>query len=67
MGKQAWTAPVLEVHLLEKDALPSDRSPSHLRLEFRAFLRPEKTFPSLTALRDQIAADIATAQLDLEV
>ena len=67
MGRQAWTAPVLEVHLLEKDALSPDRSPSHLRMEFRAFLRPEKTFPSLAALRDQIAADIATAQLDLEV
>ncbi len=77
MGKQAWAAPVLEVHLLEKDALsqglsPSHPlsqglSPSHLRLEFRAFLRPEKTFPSLAALRDQIAADIAAAQRALEV
>ena len=67
MGKQAWKAPVLEVHLLEKHTLSPDSSPSHLRMEFRAFLRPEKTFPSLAALRDQIAADIAAAQLDLEV
>ena len=81
MGKLAWAAPVLEVHLLELDAhsqglsphpqglSPHSQglSPSHLRVEFRAFLRPEKTFPSLAALRDQIAADIATAQLDLEV
>lgn len=68
MGKQAWAAPVLEVHLLEKDAfsqglspLSQGLSPSHLRLEFRTFLRPEKTFPSLAALRDQITADIAAA------
>ena len=62
MGKQAWAAPVLEVHLLEKGVLSPGRSPSHLRMEFRAFLRPEKIFPSLAALRDQIAADIAAAR-----
>ena len=59
MGKQAWTAPVLEVHLLKADALMAGKRPSKLRVEFRAFLRPEETFASLAALRDQIAADIA--------
>jgi FAD synthase len=62
MGKLAWSAPVLEVHLLEKDALPPDRRLPYLRMEFQSFLRPEKTFPSLAALRDQIAIDIAAAR-----
>lgn len=62
MGKLAWAAPVLEVHLLKADSLMTGKRPPKLRVEFRAFLRPEETFASLAALRDQIAADIAAAQ-----
>ena len=62
MGRMAWSDPVLEVHLLKGDALPPDRPPSRLRMEFHAFLRPERTFASVAALRDQIAADIVAAR-----
>ena len=60
MGRKAWTAPVLEVHLLEGTGLFAP--PARLRTEFRAFLRPERTFASVAALRDQIVADIAAAR-----
>ena len=62
MGAMAWTAPVLEVHLL--DALSSEKGPVPLELHvtFRAFLRPERVFASPEALRDQVIADIVAAQ-----
>ena len=62
MGAMAWTAPVLEVHLL--DVLSSEKGsvPLELHVTFRAFLRPERVFASPEALRDQVIADIAAAQ-----
>ena len=62
MGLQAWAAPVLEVHLLDGRALAGASRPLSLRVVFRAFLRPEMAFASHAALREQIAADIATAR-----
>lgn len=51
--------PVAEVHILDYTGrLPGRR----LRLEWVAFLRPEKRFASLAALRAQIARDEARAR-----
>ena len=58
MGRLSWAAPVLEVHLIDGNALDPCRPPAKLRVEFREFLRPEVAFGSREALRDQIAADI---------
>ena len=62
MGARAWAAPVLEVHLLDGRALGPSSAPVALRVAFRAFLRPEETFASPAALREQIAADVAAAR-----
>ncbi len=50
---------VLEVHILEFDG---EICGQELEIEFLRFLRPEKKFPSLDALRGQIASDIALAR-----
>ena len=62
MGAQAWTAPVLEIHLLDDPPFAKGSVPITLRVVFRAFLRPERMFASPEALRDQMAADIAAAR-----
>ena len=61
MGARAWTTPVLEVHLLDWTPFAKGAVPATLRVAFLAFLRPERTFGSPAALRDQIAADIVAA------
>lgn len=56
---RAWTEPMLEVHLLadaQEDVVSSP--PSRLTVSFVRFIRPERTFPSLDALREQIARDL---------
>lgn len=59
MGEQAWKAPVLEVHLLEKGAdLPAS---GMFTVGLKRFLRTERTFASVEELRTQIAHDIAAA------
>ena len=65
MGAQAWETPVLEVHLLDGQALAGAPQPITLRVAFHAFIRPEMAFASRTALRGQIAADIAAARQTL--
>lgn len=65
MGDKAWTSPVLEVHLFDGSQLSDMGDPDMLRVEFISFLRPERTFPSIGALRDQIAADVASARIRL--
>jgi len=49
----------LEVHLFD---FAGDIYGAHLRVEFRDWLRPERKFPSLAALREQIARDSAAAR-----
>ncbi len=50
----------LEVHLLD---LPDrDLYGEQVRVEFVSRLRPERRFPSLEALREQIASDVAAAR-----
>ena len=51
--------PLLEVHLLDFD---DDLYGEDLEVTFRRFLRPEQKFPSLEALKAQIALDAATAR-----
>jgi len=48
-----------EVHLLD---FHEDIYGDHLRVEFTAYLRPEQRFPSVEALRTQIARDIASVR-----
>lgn len=55
----AGTDSRLEVHLFDFD---QDIYGAHLRVEFRAWLRDEQKFPSLVALREQIARDSAAAR-----
>jgi len=50
---------LLEVHLLD---FAEDFYGQDMEVTFRDFLRPEKKFPSLDALRMQIAADVARAR-----
>ena len=54
MGERAWPEPVLEVHLLE--AFESCRQQT-MAVEFLDFIRDERRFDSLAALRRQITAD----------
>lgn len=49
----------LEVHLF---GFEGDLYGEDLEVEFRAFLRPERKFDSLDALREQISADAAAAR-----
>ncbi len=62
MGSRAWPSPVLEVHLFDGAVLAGTGDPAVLRVEFISFMRPERTFPSVDALRDQVAADVASAR-----
>jgi riboflavin kinase/FMN adenylyltransferase len=50
----------LEAHLLGHDG--SDLYGERVRVEFAARIRPERRFPSLDALRSQIAADVEAAR-----
>jgi len=52
--------PLLETHLLGRGRAPGPRA--RVRVEWLAFLRPEKKFPSFDALRQQIARDCAAAE-----
>lgn len=62
MGDQAWASPVLEVHLFDNSVLSDADTPSTLRTEFISFIRPERKFSSVDALRSQIAVDMAQAR-----
>ncbi len=62
LGDRAWTASVLEVHLL--DAAPGFAAPAPgtaVAIDLLRFIRPERTFPTLAALQAQIARDCAEA------
>jgi len=71
MGEQAWTEPVLEVHIIRPLMSPaSPKSPASpaslmplrpLTVSLLRFLRPERRFASVEALREQIKADVFSA------
>jgi len=59
-GDQAWSEPVLEVHLLCSSSSFVLRPSVLAVVEFVRFLRPERKFASVDELKRQIAADCAT-------
>lgn len=58
-GERAWTAPVLEVHVLE-GGVPGAAA-GEMKVEFVRFIRPERRFASFDDLRRQIAEDCRSA------
>ena len=56
MGARAWSENVLEIHF--PDGLPTSLGP-RLTVNFRRFIRPERTFASIDELKAQISSDIA--------
>jgi FAD synthase len=50
----------MEVHLLEPETLPE--AGDTVRVALVEYIRPEKAFPSVDALREQIAVDVASAR-----
>ena len=63
MGEQAWTSPVLEVHLLDGAGLTCGPMSGKIDVEFVRFLRPERRFRSTAALCRQISADVRAARI----
>lgn len=55
--------PILEVHLFEQSIDLYDKT---VDVHFHGFIRPEKRFESLDALKSQIATDVATAKRVLQ-
>ncbi len=55
---------LVEAHLIDADV---DVSGQAMELAFVEHLRPERRFPSVAALRDQITVDVARARVLLEV
>jgi riboflavin kinase/FMN adenylyltransferase len=62
LAKSATALPRVEVHLLDFEG---DLYGEHIELEFVAFLREERRFPSAAALVEQIGRDVAAARLVL--
>lgn len=62
MGGDAWASPVLEIHLLDAGTEEGLPVPQSVRTEFISFIRPEREFPSVSALTAQITEDIAAAR-----
>ena len=62
MDGASWPEPVLEVHLLEVAA--GGEIPKHgsMRVEFGSFIREERKFGGIAALRRQIVADMAAVR-----
>ena len=58
-GEARGVAPLVEVHLLD---FAEDLYGQHLELEFHAFLRAERRFPDLEALRNAITEDVARSR-----
>jgi len=58
-GEARGGAPLVEVHLLD---FSGDLYGEHLELEFHAFLRAERRFPGLEALRAAITQDVERAR-----
>ena len=60
MGEQAWSSPVLEIHIFRSTPTPSTYTLNSAEVEFVRFIRAEKKFDSVADLQRQIAADCAT-------
>ena len=65
MGERAWSAPVLEVHLLgnpDNRTIRTIEQSNNPSVSFVDYLRPERTFGSVEELRRQIAEDCRRAE-----
>ena len=65
LGDGAWSEPVLEVHfpvMPENPEIPESPEELPVTLSFLSFIRPERRFPSLAALKSQIEADCASCR-----
>jgi len=61
LGDQAWSEPILEVHLLNSQlSTLNSQLPPQAAVEIVRFIRPERKFASVEELKRQIAADCAT-------
>ena len=60
MGEQAWSSPVLEIHIFRSTPTPSTYTLNSAEVEFVRFIRAEKKFDSVADLQRQIAVDCAT-------
>ena len=58
MGSAAWKEPVMEINLFE----PPKRLPRLVHITLHRYLRPERHFESIEALKRQIALDRKAAQ-----
>ena len=63
MGEQAWPSPVLEVHVVERgEGEKVGRGEGgKVEISLLRFLRPERRFDSVEALREQIKTDVFSA------
>ena len=71
MGEQAWTSPVLEVHVVRRGEGEKVRrwegekegrgDGEKVEISLRRFLRPERRFDSVEALCEQIKTDVFSA------
>ena len=63
MGEQAWTSPVIEVHVVERGEGEKVGQGEGAKVEISlvGFLRPEMRFGSIEALRKQIESDVFSA------
>lgn len=57
-GSAAWPEPVLEIHFLS--VLPASAEAPQAHVSFHRFVRPERSFASVEALKAQIAADLSS-------
>ena len=63
MGEQAWTSPILEVHVVgrEEGEQVGRGEGGKVEISLLWFLRPERRFASIEELRKQIASDVFSA------
>lgn len=63
MGTRAWSAPLLELHLLPSASIPPTiQSSAEWHVTLCRFLRDERQYPTQDLLAEQVKKDIALAQ-----
>lgn len=59
-GARAWQEPVFELHFLSSEDKPLPDDGATVAFSLLRFIRPERTFASEDALKEQIARDVAS-------